>query len=193
MQYLQYLQATLHKLIIMKKVFYWSLFSAAIIGCRQSTRNIGNVTTIEGYAPIYVTKTELKDIAVKPATATITAGKIYAYGNYIFQNDVNAGIHIIDNSNKANPKKIGFLKIMANTEMAVKNNFLYANNLYDLVVFDISNAAVPVLVNRVVDAFPTVAQNYPMQQNVYFECVDASKGVVVNWVKKTLNNPNCYR
>jgi LVIVD repeat len=193
MQYLQCLQATLHKLIIMKKVFYWLLFSTAIIGCRQSTSNIGKVATIEGYAPVYATKAALTEIVVKPAATTINAGKIYTYGNYIFQNDINAGIHIIDNSNKANPKKVGFLKIMANTEMAVKSNFLYANNLYDLVVFDISNPAVPVLVNRVVDAFPTVAQNYPMQQNVYFECVDASKGVVVNWVRKTLNNPNCYR
>jgi hypothetical protein len=176
----------------MKKLLYL-FFLMLIISCTQTTSNKYVPKSIEGYAPVYASSTDIENIAVTSPTPTINAGKIYAFGNYIFQNDIATGIHIIDNNNKANPIKIAFLKIPYNTEVAVKGNFLYANNLGDLLVFDISNTANPVLVKRVANVFPTVAQNYPMQSGVYFECVDASKGIVVNWIKKTLTNPKCQR
>lgn len=177
----------------MKQLFLLLLLSLWFMSCTQSTSSNNTPNSVEGYAPVYAQKNDIINIGFVAATPTINAGKIYAFGNYIFQNDIAKGIHIIDNSNKAKPQKVGFLKIPYNTEIAVKGNFLYANNLGDLVVFDISNTALPIMVKRVADVFPNLTQNYPMQTGVYFECVDASKGTVVNWIKKTLNNPNCQR
>lgn len=49
------------------------------------------------------------------------------------------GIHIIDNSNPVNPHSIAFIQILANKDMEIRGDYLYADSLMDLVVFDISN------------------------------------------------------
>jgi hypothetical protein len=178
----------------MKTINIFLLFSIILFSCTQTDSRSRRLPEIaEGYVPIYAKQNDVEEIVMNNVTITANAGKIYAYGNYIFQNEVAKGIHIIDNTNKSNPSKIGFLKIPYNTELAVKGNFLYANNLNDLVVFDLSNTTNPVLVKRLPNVFPTVSQNYPLQQNVYFECADAAKGIVVGWEKKTLSNPKCKR
>lgn len=67
------------------------------------------------------------------------SGKLYAYGNYIFVNEPYKGIHIIDNSNPKVPLKTGFIKIPGNMDVSIKDNYLYADSLQDLIVMDISN------------------------------------------------------
>ena len=76
------------------------------------------------------------------------SGKIYAYENYIFVNDQYKGVHVIDNSNPRSPEKIAFIKIPGNVDIAVKDDFLYADSLWDLLVFDISEINNVALVNR---------------------------------------------
>lgn len=136
----------------------------------------------------------MNDITNEAPKPTIHPGKIYAYGNYLFQVEENEGIHIIDNSDPQQAHKISFLKVPAASELAIKSNFLYTNNLDDLVVFDLSNINAPHLVKRVENAFPKINQEYPPFSNVYFECVDPSKGVVVGWEEKMVNElPKCRR
>ena len=60
-------------------------------------------------------------------------------GDYIFVNDVNKGIHIIDNTNPVIPKAFAYIKIPGNEDISVKDDFLYADSASDLLVFDISN------------------------------------------------------
>ena len=67
------------------------------------------------------------------------AGKIYTYGDYVFINDDQKGVHIIDNTDHRNPVKIKFLEIPLNTDIAVKDNMLFANSAMDLVVFDLGD------------------------------------------------------
>ena len=92
------------------------------------------------YTPVYKTLSEvranIKSSAPKPLEST---GKIYLYGNYIFLNEPDKGIHIIDNSKPAHPKNISFIPIPGNVDMAVKGNTLYADCYSDLVTLDISN------------------------------------------------------
>ncbi len=147
----------------------------------------------ETYVPIYSTPSEIDQIAVEQQKPTLEAGKIYAYGNYIFQNDLNTGIHIIDNTDKKNPVKIAFLKLPLSTEIAVKGSYLYSNNYLDLVVFDISDPVNPKLIKRVNNVFPSVNQDYPPLTNVYFQCPDKSKGIVVRWELQNINSPKCRR
>jgi hypothetical protein len=66
-------------------------------------------------------------------------GKLYIYGKYIFLNEPNKGIHIIDNTTPADPKNIAFINIPGNVDLAVKGNTLYADSYSDLVTFDISD------------------------------------------------------
>lgn len=144
------------------------------------------------YVPVYMSATEKNDISLSSARTTEKSGKIYAYGNYIFQNDQNKGIHIIDNTDQAHPEKIGFLNIPYNTEFAVKGNFIYANNVNDLVVIDIRDIGNPTVVKRLEEAFPYVNQQYPRETG-YFECPDPAKGIVVAWELQTGKKVNCRR
>ncbi|MBT8210990.1 MAG: hypothetical protein KJP14_10725 [Eudoraea sp.] len=76
------------------------------------------------------------------------SGKIYAYDQYIFVNDKYKGVHVIDNSDPGNPQKISFIKIAGNVDISVKDNYLYADSITDLMVFDISDIGNIQIVNR---------------------------------------------
>lgn len=145
------------------------------------------------YAPIYASPSIYDSIAVTTPRSTATAGKIYAYASYAFQVDQNHGIHIVADAHSAGARKVAFLKVPWCTEVAVKGAYLYTNNLNDLVVFDISDPQEPRLVKRLSNAFPTISQTYPPQNGVYFECADPSKGVVVGWERRKVENPKCRR
>lgn len=168
-----------------------AIFSIILFSCTPEGNRILPVQT-DSYSPVYASTGDVTQIVFEAAKNTEIAGKIYAIGNYIFQSDINKGIHIIDNRNK-NQKKIGFLRIPFSTEIAVKGNYLYTNNLNDLVVFDISNINNPQLVKRIENMFPVVNQKYPPMSNVSFECPDPAKGIVVKWEKRILTEPKCRR
>ncbi|MBR9853775.1 MAG: hypothetical protein GYB37_04245 [Algicola sp.] len=76
------------------------------------------------------------------------SGKVYTYGEYIFINDKYKGVHVIDNSNPNQPVKVAFIQIPGNVDISVKNNYLFADSLMDLVVLDISDLDNINIVNR---------------------------------------------
>jgi hypothetical protein len=150
-------------------------------------------SSIRGYVPVYAPATSTEAIDVQAAKATASAGKIYAYGNYAFQVDQFQGIHIIADAHSAQAHKIAFLKVPLCTEIAIKNDHLYTNNVNDLVVFNINDPAQPQLVHRLKDAFPVITQDHPPFNGVYFECPDPKKGIVIRWEEKEIKNPQCRR
>lgn len=90
--------------------------------------------------PIYQSKTEAyANIRSNAPQAIESPGKLFLYGNYIFLNDIDKGVHIIDNTNPANPVAKAFINIPGNLDIAVKGNTLYADLSTDLVVIDITN------------------------------------------------------
>ncbi|AEV96608.1 hypothetical protein A4D02_20800 [Niastella koreensis] len=158
--------------------------------CRCYRNNDGRNAEKMAYVPVYMAVSDKTDISISTVRPTERSGKIYAFGNYIYQNDLNKGIHIIDNSDPQHPQKIAFLNIPYNTEFAVKGNYIYANNGSDLVVVDIRDIMKPVVVKRMADAFPYVNQDVPPQAG-YFVCPDPGKGIVVDWVLQNVKSPNC--
>jgi hypothetical protein len=147
---------------------------------------------IEASVPIYADTNKLAPVAIESSRPVSNSGKIYVYGNYIFQNELNEGIHIIDYSIPTQPAKKAFLTIPFNTEMAIKGNHLYANSVTDLLVVDLSDPLHPSVVNKIKHAFPFVPQTYPPDGG-YFVCPDPSKGVVVGWNKEMVEKANCRR
>jgi hypothetical protein len=92
------------------------------------------------YTPVYALKsTVLANINGDPGTAISQTGQIYLKGSYIYLNEVNKGIHIIDNSNPSNPVQTAFLNIPGNLNIGIRNNILYADMYGDLLSIDISN------------------------------------------------------
>jgi hypothetical protein len=130
------------------------------------------------FEPIYKSKTEVyANIKTNPARAVENPGKIFLYGNYIFLNEVDKGVHIIDNSDPANPVIKGFIEIPGNLDIAVKGNTLYADLYRDLVVIDISNPMQTSFIKYIPEVFPGRSYSYG------FILADSSK-IIVGWNKR---------
>ncbi|MBC8172486.1 MAG: hypothetical protein H7X71_01155, partial [Chitinophagales bacterium] len=139
------------------------------------------------FKPVYISAEELR-AAVKtlPATPLLETGKIYYKSPYLFVNEINKGIHIIDNSNPSMPQNISFINIPGNIDIVVKGNILYADSYIDLVVLDITNPQNISEVSRVIDVFP----------NRIYEggwVGDPAKGIVADWIESdTTIISECY-
>lgn len=166
----------------------------ALIGtsCVKST-NFGSPKDVEGYKPIYISKTNAFDLKVESARIFTDPGKMFLYQNYIYITDIGNGVHVIDNSNPSNPQKVAFISIPGVVDAAVKNGVMYADNFTDLVAFDMSNVNNISFQKRVKNIYPITSQLYPEFTTGYFECVDTTKGYVLRWEKTILSSPKCYR
>jgi hypothetical protein len=111
--------------------------------------------TYRMFMPVYKTDAEVRaNIRSNPSKDIVSPGKIFIKDNYIFLNDVNKGIHVIDNSNPSSPRNVAFIDIPGNVDLAVKGNILYADLYTDLVTLDISDP-LNVKTKKIMDnAFP---------------------------------------
>ena len=92
------------------------------------------------YTPVFETLPKVREnMKSLPARPLEGQGKIALYGQYIFVNAPKKGFHIIDNSNPANPRNMGFVPVPGSYDIAVRDNYLFTDCYSDLVVFDISN------------------------------------------------------
>ncbi len=86
------------------------------------------------------------------ARPIVDSGKIYAYKDYVFVNDVGRGFHILDNSHPESPVNIGFIKLEGNHDISIKDDRIFADSYGDLVVLDISNIHNITQVSRLTNA-----------------------------------------
>jgi hypothetical protein len=144
-----------------------------------------------GYRPVYEAYEQIRVIQTRPPQPLLKPGKIYIKDNFLFINELGEGFHIFDNTDPAKPTPISFVSIPGNVDVAVKDSILYADNRVDLVALNIANPRNVKLVKRIENAFPPAP--LPPNINGWFECPDASKGIVVRWERADLQNPKCYR
>lgn len=129
------------------------------------------------FKPIYMSYEDLRSaVAVEGPRKMETTGKIYYYAPYLFVNEVNEGIHIIDISNVSAPVITGFINIPGNVDIAMSGTTLYADSYIDLVALDVSNMNAITVVDREQNVFP-----YRVDEEIDFD-VDETKGVVDSWV-----------
>ncbi len=136
--------------------------------------------------PITIAKSELKNSVDIIAPLPIDeSGKMYAYKNYIFINDKYKGVHVIDNINPSAPKKIAFIKIPANVDISVKDDYLYADSLTDLLVLDISDINNIKQVNRLENVLGSNVI-WPARADFYeYDEIDYNTEIVVGWKTET--------
>lgn len=92
------------------------------------------------YRPVYSTKASVQNSITTVAPTLINkAGKIVLKDHYIFLNEVDKGVHIIDISNPSKPVNLYYIAIPGCVDIAVNGNYLYADCYTDLVTIDISN------------------------------------------------------
>jgi len=157
-------------------------------GCNDQIRSTVTYTVNE---PIYMPFSEFRTAkAVQPARKMVNPGKICLYGDYLFISEITEGIHVVDNSNPANPTIVAFIELIGNMDITVRDNLLYADSYIDLVGFDISQPAQSRVVSRAENVFPYVL---PPVDNEYPVTYDLTKGVVVNWEVKTIKEKEEFR
>lgn len=145
---------------------------------------------VEGYKPIYASRNSTNQISQLSPKPLKNPGKIYVYGNFLFVGEKGKGVHIFNNANPSNPVPLSFLEIPANSDIAIKNDYLYADSAGDLLVMNISNPNQVTLVSRLENVIPNTNFQVPPERG-FFECVDNSKGIIVAWEKTTLRKPKC--
>jgi hypothetical protein len=156
------------------------LMILSMVSCKDSSVIYRKYTA---NVPQYMSYDDMrKPVKSTAGYAIQTAGKIYIQGNYLFVNEKYKGIHVFDNSNPASPVNLAFLDIPGNVDLAVKGNFLYADNYVDLIVLDISNLNAPIEVARIKNIFPytipETSETYPIYN------IDQEQGVIVGWQVK---------
>lgn len=88
--------------------------------------------------------TELRGaFAVEAPRAVKQSGRIFLHGPLLMISEPFQGIHVFDNADPAAPVAVAFLNIPGNTDIAVKDNYLYADSAIDLLTinFDGNNAS----------------------------------------------------
>lgn len=141
-----------------------------LTSCGEGCENTYSYWTSE---PVYFISAELRSAVKSESPRPIkNPGKIYAKGYYIFVNEIDEGIHVINNRNPAAPINTGFIKIPGNNDIAVRNNTLYADSYIDLVALDITNPQNIKEINRLENVFP------------YYNYTDSVKGMLVDYKPK---------
>jgi len=164
---------------IFNKISLTFLIAAGLFsvqGCKKE-KACSDTVTYSYFKPVYQTSSVVRANIKSNAPRTISnPGKIYIKGNYIFLNEMNKGIHVINNSNPAVPVNAGFIDLPGNVDIAVKGNTLYADFYTDLVVLDITEPLNVRVKKFVEDLFP---------ERYYYGYQVDSNMVITDWVKKT--------
>ena len=134
--------------------------------------------------PIYMSYKEFRELPnIEEAKEIKKAGKIYIYNELLFVNEPNKGIHVIDNSNKSNPKNRYFINLPGNIDIAVKDGYLYADSFTDLVVLNIKDIDNITKVHRQEEVFTYDPFQTITDINEYYCYADPNKGIVIGYEK----------
>ncbi|MCH8553905.1 MAG: hypothetical protein LAT76_02035 [Schleiferiaceae bacterium] len=153
-----------------KQIFSPLLFLAFGVLIATGCVDDNNRNIYSQYEPIYILRSDMdkavKFVGEKQMNKT---GKIYIYKDFLFVNEQNEGIHIVDNANPKDPKRLGFIAIPGNRDLSIRDGILYADNVTDLlsIQLPIENKPFKVL-HRQMDLFPEITppDGMPFRESV---------------------------
>ncbi len=171
----------------MKKILLLLTF-VSFLGFVSCSDDDGEFDFYQVARPLTMSLAEFKANAVDitEPVPIVQSGKIYAYQNYIFINDIN-GVHVIDNSDPNLPRDIAFIKLEGNNDVSIKGNRLFADSYGDLVIFDISDIGNISIINRMENA---IYENYgywvegvesPLADFYETNLYDYQTDVIIGW------------
>jgi hypothetical protein len=161
------------------KIFLLSLLVVILWSCDNTEYETITIAT-----PVIMSKAEFRNsVEILNPQIIDQSGKIYAYGDYIFINDMFQGVLIVDNTNPENPVNKSYIKIPGNIDIAIKDDFLYADSSIDLVVFDISDINNIQYIERLEDVFSVYDYEIPLEaQEVNWNNYNSETEVIVDWI-----------
>ena len=175
----------------MKKLLF--LFSVSLLALTACNDVVTEMVTYKVNEPIFMaTETFRNSVKVSKTPHTLGGiGKMCFYNNYLYISEPQKGIHIINNTDPANPQSVGFIELLGNADLAIRNGLLYADSYIDLVWFDVSDPSNPQLKGRLdsifTTALPTIPNQYLIDYNTTYS--GGSKGIIVGWELKDKTEP----
>ena len=141
--------------------------------------------TYTANVPVYISYEELRSsFEISAASELKKPGKIYFLEPFMYINEYQQGIHVVDLSDPGNPQIRAFISIPGNVDMAIRNDVLYADSFIDLLMIDISDPLQPSLIKRVEKLFeyviPPYDYDYPLAE------IDQDKGVITGYELKKI-------
>ncbi|WP_236977533.1 LVIVD repeat-containing protein [Membranihabitans maritimus] len=136
--------------------------------------------TMEFYRfdPVYLSKTEYNaPIEVGSPRTLENPGILYSYKNYILINEINKGIHVIDNTDPTNPQFISFVSILGNTHFSIRNDQMYANKFGHLLSIDFSDPINPVETSRIANVSEDVQYHENKGFLAYYERTELTRSL----------------
>ncbi|TFH28092.1 MAG: hypothetical protein E4H10_01635 [Bacteroidia bacterium] len=157
-----------------------SLLGLVISSCEDKT-----LQTYMANVPVYMSYEDLRaSFKVSNEQALEKPGKIYFKDSYMYINEYQKGIHVVDLSDPENPVKKSFIEIPGNVDMSIRNDVLYAESYVDLVLIDVSDPTQPIFIKRIEDIFeyviPSYDYEYPLDE------IDQDKGVITAFELKKI-------
>ncbi|MCC6817852.1 MAG: hypothetical protein IT245_03045 [Bacteroidia bacterium] len=111
--------------------------AVAFIGCEDKCYYYADVDSFE---PILQPLSDIKNsFSIEQDYPISKPGNIYSYKNFLLVSEKTVGIHILDNTNPANPIPLKFIQLKGNTNFSIVDDILLADNGPDLLSIDISN------------------------------------------------------
>jgi len=127
--------------------------------------------------PIYISYEDLRSsFEITAGKDMKKPGKIYYMEPFMYINEYQEGIHVVDLSDPGNPQARAFISIPGNVDMAIRNDVLYADSYIDLLLVDISDPFQPALIQRIEKLFEYVIPPYDYQYPLAE--IDQDKGVI---------------
>lgn len=166
-----------------------AVFAIAIFASCENDDS--NSEKVQFAVPTIKSLTKIRsNVSITGAKTTSSDGKIYVSENYLFYIAQEEGVHIYNNQNPAAPVNTAFINLEGVHDIAVKGNYLYADNFVDLLVFDISNINNITLVQTVENSI-SFSPTYPTQAAFYDYTVYPVEGEIITGFKLQLKNkPN---
>ena len=170
------------------------LFLLTILGVVMTSCEDKRLQTYMANVPLYMTYDELRSsFKVGAEQALEKPGKIYFKDNYMYINEYQKGIHVVDLSDPENPDRKVFIEIPGNVDISIRNDVLFAESYVDLVLIDVSDPSQPIFIKRIEDMFeyviPPYDYDYPLDE------IDQDKGVITGYELKKITreiDPNPY-
>ncbi|MCL2328166.1 MAG: hypothetical protein FWC39_06580 [Bacteroidetes bacterium] len=177
----------------MKKVILFLALAGLFVSCEKK---YSETVTYKVNEPVYMSSEAfLKSVVVTNdgQHAVSGSGKICFHNGYLYISEPGKGIHIIDNRSPQNPHAIGFIELLGNADLAIRNNLLYADAYSNLVWFDISNPAKPQIIDMLENVFqnvlPPIDNEFGIDYNAVYSEEAKAKGIIVDWklTEKTMD------
>lgn len=159
------------------------LFAVLLAGLQGCTDKSFEKRTYLANTPIYMSYDAWRatPVSVQSPRTLEQPGKIYFKDGYIYINELNSGIHIIDNTNPTNPINLGFIEIPGSIDIAIKNNTMYVDSYVDLLAIDITDPLNISLLSRTESIFEPMLFELSYNPSYPLAKIDPNAGLVIGW------------